>query len=502
MALATAWGAVLSGISGEPVRVEAEVTRGLPGMSIVGLAGTSVSEARWRVRSAVEQMHWPWPNGRITVSLSPAEMPKHGTSLDLAIAVAIHAAENSTEWLNTGRGAHTLFIGELGLDGTVRAVRGALAMTVAAARSGVPRIVVPQSQWIECSRVPNIEVMGVSTLIDVAGAVTNTHIPTPHSLTAVCAEPDGDMDWRDIHGQESAKWAATIAAVGGHHMALFGSPGLGKSMIAQRFIQIVPDLSPAQAVEVMALHSLGAQPRYSLRPPVEMPHHSASPAAILGTSHGQHVVPGAVTRAHGGVLILDEAPEFARSTLEGLRQPWESGRITVHRAGWSGVLPARIQVVMTANPCPCGWFGVTNGARMCSCAPHTVRTYQSRLSGPLMDRIDVRVSLRPEESVQEDSGSTSSQVRHRVAVARERAFDRWGDGVLNGWVPSGTLRRQTVLTPLMERHMEQLARAGRRGVDRVLRLAWSLSDLDGDSSPTFDHVMAATSVWGNRHEIQ
>lgn len=502
MALATAWGAVLAGISGEPVRVEAEVTQGLPGMSIVGLAGTSVSEARWRVRSAMEQMRWPWPNGRITVSLSPAEMPKHGTSLDLAIAVAIHTAQQSAEWLSAGRTARIVFIGELGLDGTVRAVRGALAMTVAAARSGVSRIIVPQSQWSECSRVPNIEVMGVSALSDVAESVTSADVPSPDSSTVVCTETEGDTDWLDIQGQESAKWAATIAAVGGHHLALFGTPGLGKSMIAHRFVQILPDLSPSQAVEVMAIHSLSAQPRFSTRPPVEMPHHSASPAAVLGTSQGQHVVPGAVTRAHGGVLILDEVPEFARSTLEGLRQPWESGHITVHRAGWSGVLPARIQVVMTANPCPCGWHGVSDGARKCSCAPHAVRTYQSRLSGPLMDRVDVRVSLRPEESIEEDSANTSAHVRHRVAMARERTFARWGHGVLNGWVPITTLRRHTELTPPMERHVENLARTGRRGVDRVLRLAWSLCDLHGDASPTFDHVLAATSVWGNRHENQ
>lgn len=502
MALATAWGVVVSGIAGEAVRVEAEVTQGLPAMSIVGMAGTSVTEARWRVRSAMEHMQWPWPQGRITVSLSPAEMPKHGTSLDLAIAVAIHTAQGGAQWMCSEHAAGTHFIGELGLDGTVRPVRGALALTLAAARSGVSRIVVPECQRSECSRVPHIEVVGVSSLAAVPNAVTSERAPSDEELRGDDEADETDVDWVDIQGQESAKWAATIAAVGGHHMALFGSPGLGKSMIAQRFVQILPDLSPAHAVEVMALHSLGSQARFSLRPPVQMPHHSASPAAILGTAHGHHVVPGAVTLAHGGVLVLDEVPEFARSTLEGLRQPWESGRMTVHRAGWSGVLPARVQVVMTANPCPCGWHGIQSAARRCSCAPHIVRAYQSRLSGPLMDRVDVRATLRPEESVSEYAGATSTEMRALVTEARQRTYQRWGDGVLNAWVTGVVLRRHTTLSSAMERHVENLARTGRRGVDRVLRLAWSLADLEGASSPTFDHLLTATSVWGSRHEAR
>lgn len=496
MVLARAWGSVVAGIAAVPVLVEVEVMQGLPAMHIVGMAGTAVTEARWRVRSAMEQVGWTWPINRITVSLSPAEMPKHGTSLDLAIALATHCAQDNQsceEW------SRTVVVGELGLDGSVRHVRGALAMTVMAAQRGYQRVIVPAVDAHECARVPGIDVFAIESLADLGAVVERAPLSKGSEWSSV---DQSQSDWSDIHGQEDALFAAVVAAVGAHHLALFGSPGLGKSMIAHRFDQILPDLDPALAIEVMALHSLGSLRRETLRPPVQAPHHSASPAAVLGTAVRQQVVPGALTLAHGGVLVLDEVPEFARSTLEGLRQPWESGVISVHRAGWSGELPARVQVVMTANPCPCGWFGVVGGQR-CNCPPHLVRAYQARLSGPLLDRIDIAHTLSP-LNAHGPAAPRSEQVRGEVAEARARARKRWGGAPtpLNAWVSAALMREHTTLSSAAEKHLDSIARRGRRGVDRVVRVAWSIADLAGAERLQFDHVVLAAKLWGRTDALE
>lgn len=494
MTLARCRGVVVNGVEGLVVEIEAYLAQGLPGMNIVGLGDTAVGESRDRVRAAIHNSELPWPSERrITVGLSPASIHKKGASMDLGIALAILAAQGAVN-----EAPQLVAVGELALDGRVSPVRGVLVAAIVARKAGYDTLLVPHSQVAEAQLVPDLKVVGVSCLRD---AIAYLHgepfeVDASASLDVV---PETVPDLADVRGQAIARQALEIAAAGGHHLAFLGSPGVGKTMLAERLPGLLPQLTDELALDVTSIYSAAGKLREGsglMRiPPFQAPHHTATTAALIGG--GAHAVRiGMVTLAHGGVLCLDEAAEFDRVVLDALRQPLESGEVTVSRAGFSTQMPARFQLVLASNPCPCGKF-VGTGAQ-CSCSPQVRRRYISRISGPLLDRIDLRVTLERPSMVDLDPNSPEPEgteiVAQRVAQARERAALRYKDTpwLLNAHVPGPILRRRFNPEPdaqgLLARDISGLSA---RGIDRVLRIAWTLADLNCHDRPTVGDVAGA-----------
>ena len=494
-------GAVIDGIDARIVDVEADIGAGLPGMSIVGLADTAVSESRTRVRAAVANSGATWPERKVTVALLPASWRKRGSSLDLAIALAVLAASGQVP---EAPAAGCLVVGELGLDGSVRPVTGVIAIALAARRAGITRLLVPTPNAGEAALLGDIEVGGVDRLAHLVAVLRGERAPDPGLEPATAAAPR-PADLADVRGQPEARRALEISAAGGHHLSMIGSPGVGKTMLAERLPGLLPALEDDAALEVTAIRSVaGMHPVDGLVrvPPFEAPHHSASHIAIVGGGQGGRVRVGAVTLAHRGVLFLDEAPEFDRPVLESLRQPLESGSVRIARADIAVTLPARFHLVIAANPCPCG-KGTGRGEE-CSCTPMQRRRYAARLSGPLLDRVDLRLLLeRPGPADLDGEGEPSEAVADRVRAARERARARWAMADLpwrvNADVPGPLLRRGW---PPHERGARLLADAlargalTLRGADRVLRVAWTLADLAGTERPRIDDIAYAMSLRG------
>lgn len=497
MGLARYNGVVLNGVDGLIVEIEAYISQGLPGMNIVGLADTAVGESRDRVRAAVSNSDLPWPGERkITIGLSPASLHKRGAALDLGIALAIMAANRKIPELPKAAA-----IGELGLDGKVRPVRGVLVAALCAYKAGITTMLVPHTQVAEAQLVPGLKIIGVSSLKDAVAYATGEQFELPeiHLSSESNDQVEEVPDLVDVRGQPLARRALEIAAAGGHHIAMMGSPGVGKTMLAQRLPGLLPKLDDQLAVEVTAIHSAAGK----LKPgqglirvaPFEAPHHSATSAALIGGGSNSARV-GMVTLAHGGVLCIDEAAEFNRSVLDAMRQPLESGVISIARAGFSVEMPARFQLVLASNPCPCGKF-VGTGTE-CSCAPPIRRRYLARLSGPLLDRIDVRVTLdRPTlADLDQDASSVedTATVSKRVAHARARATKRYAGTPwkLNSNVPGPQLRKNY---PLNSEAKLLLLKSGKhfsaRGADRVIRIAWTIADLADHDFPTVEDVEQA-----------
>ncbi|TML33117.1 MAG: ATP-binding protein [Actinobacteria bacterium] len=496
----------LVGLAGHLVEVEADLAAGLPGLTLTGLPDTALSEARDRVRAALVNSGESWPNRRITVNLLPAALPKHGSVFDLAIAVGVLAGAGELPLAPLGG---VVLLGELGLDGTVRPVRGVLPGVLAAARAGITKAVVPVANAREAALVPGMTVRATDSLrrlIDfVRGAGPLLAIP-PAPVPPTMDGPD----LADVVGQELGRRGLELAAAGGHHLSLIGPPGAGKTMLARRLPGLLPPLSDAAALEVTAVHSVaGALPPDSpmiRRPPFQAPHHSASVAALVGGGSGL-ARPGSISLAHLGVLFLDEAPEFGVRALEALRQPLESGEVILARAQGTARYPARIQLVLAANPCPCAKPG---GDAYCECSAQVRRRYLGRLSGPLLDRVDLQVRLMPVTAAQllQDAGSVESSavVAERVAKARAAAAARWAE---HGWqtnaeVPGQVLRRRPwrlsrLSTVELERHLTAGALSA-RGYDRVLRIAWTIADLDGRTHPGGGDVTEAMSMRMGRVE--
>ncbi len=533
----------LIGLKAFTIKIQSFVSASMPNFSIIGLPDTSLSEARERVKSAHLALHCKWPEGRVTVNLSPASMPKSGSSYDLAIAASILSAE---KYIPLSELENTVILGELNLDGTVLPIQGILPIALYAKKKKFNRMIIPQENLAEAQLVEGIKTIGIHHILDL---VTHLHGSLSEESIKLIEEDsaykhmkirersnynDGKEDenssiheelssplqvdskyeigdMAEVIGQEHTKWALQVAAAGGHHVMMIGPPGSGKTMLASRIPSIMCPLNEQEQLEVASIRSLcGTLPYYGITdvPPFEAPHHTASAASLIGGGTGV-AKPGIITRAHCGVLFMDEAPEFSPRVLQTLREPLESGHIAISRSKGTTLYPAKFQLVIAANPCPCG-YAYGNGER-CTCKERERSRYFSRLSGPILDRIDIQMDVPPVERIivnnqkqkthgpttSENTALTSEMMRNNVTTARQIARNRF---IKQGWdcnaQASGTwLRKYTshqaveLINRALEKHQLSL-----RGADRALRLAWTLADISGHTSPDMTDMAQAISL--------
>ncbi|WP_460482943.1 YifB family Mg chelatase-like AAA ATPase [Comamonas humi] len=499
MSLAMVQSRALVGLQAHAVSVEVHLANGLPSFTLVGLADVEVKEARERVRSALSNSGLEFPhNKRITVNLAPADLPKDSGRFDLAIAIGILAASGQIDGTQL---AHYEFAGELSLSGALRPVRGALAASMDLHQRGLPvRQVLPPGSAEEAALVPGAEIYRAEHLLDVVrhfALQPEADAPAADGwrrLTPPTDLPAGEhADLADVKGQTAARRALEIAAAGGHNLLMLGAPGAGKSMLAQRFAGILPAMTVTEALENAALHSLAGRfdpARWGQRS-TQAPHHTASAVALVGG--GSPPQPGAISLAHRGILFLDELPEFPRAALEALREPLETGHITIARAARQAQFPARFQLIAAMNPCPCGFRG--SRQRACRCTPDQVARYQSRISGPLLDRIDLHLEvapLPPDELLHAPAGEPSAAVRARVVAARARAVQRQGveNQQLQGQLLDAHHQAEPAALALLQTAAHKLGWSA-RGIHRALRVARTIADLADAGHITTAHAAEA-----------
>jgi magnesium chelatase family protein len=489
MTVATVASRALAGIDAPEVSVEVHLGPGLPAFHIVGLPDAEVREARDRVRAALNHAHFEFPARRITVNLAPAELPKDSSRFDLPIALGILAASGQ---LAPHALAGQEFAGELSLTGELRAIRGALAMALSA-RAARRAFVLPEGNAPQAALAEGARILPARTLLDVVAHLAGEAPLEPYSGEARCSVGTY-ADFSEVKGQQQAKRALEVAAAGGHSVLMVGPPGTGKSMLAARFPGILPELSEAEALEIAAIHSVSANGFETVRwgeRPYRAPHHSASAAALVGG--GMLPRPGEISLAHHGVLFLDELPEFDRDVLEALREPLETGRVSIARAARQAQFPARFQLVAAMNPCPCGHCGDRSGR--CRCTPERIARYRGRVSGPLADRIDIKLEVPPpreSELVAPVAGEATTSIRQRVEAARRAQLDRQRKpNVLLG-------TREIDNHCATDREGDQLLRhalarllLSARAYHRVLRVARTIADLAQKSSIGADHIAEA-----------